>query len=95
MPELDGFAVLEQLKADPQLRDVRIIVTSSVEGMDNIVRCIKLGAEDYLYKPVNQVLLKPASAPFSKKASARPAEGISTRFATSEVAETCCSRGSR
>src|SRR5712664_4579363 len=40
MPELDGFAVLEQLKADPRLREVRIIVTSSVEGLDNIVRCI-------------------------------------------------------
>src|SRR5215467_6398909 len=58
MPELDGFAVLEQLKADPQLREVPVIVTSSVEGLDNIVRCINLGAEDYLRKPVNQVLLK-------------------------------------
>jgi two-component system, sensor histidine kinase len=58
MPELDGFAVLEQLKADPQLRDVPVIVISSVEGLDNIVRCIDLGAEDYLPKPVNQVLLR-------------------------------------
>ena len=48
MPELDGFAVLEQLKADFQLREVPVIVTSSVEGLDNIVRCINLGAEDYL-----------------------------------------------
>ena len=45
--------VLEQLKADPQLRDMPVIVTSSVEGLDNIVRCIELGAEDYLPKPVN------------------------------------------
>src|SRR5512134_1183617 len=58
MPELDGFAVLEQLKTDPQLRDVPVIVTSSIEGMDNIVRCISLGAEDYLPKPVNAILLK-------------------------------------
>jgi signal transduction histidine kinase len=58
MPELDGFAVLEQLKADPQLREMPVIVTSSVEGLDNVVRCINLGAEDYLPKPVNQVLLK-------------------------------------
>src|ERR1700745_3281916 len=58
MPELDGFAVLEQLKADLQLRDVPVIVASSVEGLDNIVRCINLGAEDYLPKPVNKVLLK-------------------------------------
>ena len=40
MPELDGFGVLEQLKADPALRDIPVIVTSSLEGMDNIVRCI-------------------------------------------------------
>jgi signal transduction histidine kinase len=58
MPELDGFAVLEQLKADIKLRDLPVIVTSSIEGLDNIIRCIELGAEDYLPKPVNQVLLK-------------------------------------
>src|ERR1700726_1786353 len=44
MPELDGFAVLEQLKADLKLRDVPVIVTSSIEGLDNIIRCIELGA---------------------------------------------------
>ena len=58
MPELDGFAVLEQLKIDPKLRDLPVIVTSSIEGLDNIIRCVELGAEDYLPKPVNQVLLK-------------------------------------
>src|SRR5260370_25315952 len=58
MPELDGFAVLEQLKADLKLRDVPVIVTSSIEGLNNVVRCIELGAEDYLPKPVNPVLLK-------------------------------------
>src|SRR6266481_2542932 len=42
MPELDGFAVLERLKADPQLREMPVIVTSSVEGLDNVVRCINL-----------------------------------------------------
>jgi signal transduction histidine kinase len=58
MPELDGFAVLEELKVDPKLRDVPVIVTSSIEGLDNVIRCIELGAEDFLPKPVNQVLLK-------------------------------------
>src|SRR5438552_14751477 len=58
MPELDGFADLEQLKADLRLREVPVIVTSSVEGLGNIVRCINLGAEDYLPKPVNLMLLK-------------------------------------
>ena len=46
LPEMDGFEVLEALKADPKLRDLPVIVTSSVEGLDNIVRCIELGAED-------------------------------------------------
>jgi adenylate cyclase len=86
MPELDGFAVLEQLKADPQLREVRIIVTSSVEGMDNIVRCIKLGAEDYLHKPVNQVLLKARiCASLEKKRLRDQQKAIVRRFVTSEV----------
>src|SRR5438874_175605 len=57
MPEMDGFQVLEQLVKDLQLRDLPVIVTSSLEGITNIVRCIELGAEDYLTKPVNPVLL--------------------------------------
>ena len=51
MPEMDGFQVLEQLVGDLQLRDIPVIVTSSLEGIDNVVRCIELGAEDYLTKP--------------------------------------------
>ena len=58
MPEMDGFQVLEQLKRDQQLHDLPVIVTSSLEGLDSVVRCIELGAEDYLHKPVNPVLLK-------------------------------------
>jgi DNA-binding response OmpR family regulator len=56
---MNGFQVLEQLKGDLQLRDVpghRDLVRS--KGVDNVVRCIELGAEDYLPKPVNPVLLK-------------------------------------
>ena len=88
MPEVDGFAVLEQLKADPQLREVRIIVTSSVEGLDNIVRCINLGAEDYLRKPVNQVLLKARiGASLEKKRLRDQQKAMVRRFATSPVAD--------
>ena len=87
MPELDGFAVLEQLKADPQLREVPVIVTSSVEGLDNIVRCINLGAEDYLPKPVNQVLLKARiGASLEKKRLRDQQKAMVRRFVTSEVA---------
>src|SRR4249919_3325100 len=88
MPELDGFAVLEQLKADPQLREVPVIVTSSVEGLDNVVRCINLGAEDYLHKPVNQVLLKARiGASLEKKRLRDQQKAMVRRFATPEVAE--------
>jgi adenylate cyclase len=87
MPELDGFAVLEQLKADPQLREVPVIVTSSVEGLDNIVRCINLGAEDYLRKPVNRVLLKARiGASLEKKRLRDQQKAMVRRFVTSEVA---------
>src|ERR1700709_2464082 len=42
MPEMDGFQVLEQLGREPMLRDLPVIVTSSLEGVSNIVRCIEL-----------------------------------------------------
>jgi len=88
MPELDGFAVLEQLKADPQLRDLPVIVTSSIEGLDNVVRCIGLGAEDYLPKPVNPVLLKARiGASLEKKRLRDEQRELVRRFATSEVAQ--------
>jgi adenylate cyclase len=58
MPELDGFAVLEHLARDPLLHDLPVIVTSSKEGVSDVARCIELGADDYLRKPVNPVLLK-------------------------------------
>ena len=58
MPELDGFALLAQRAADPSLREVPVIVTSSVEGIAAVARCIELGADDFLHKPVNPMLLK-------------------------------------
>jgi adenylate cyclase len=88
MPEMDGFQVLEQLKADPQLRHLPVIVTSSVEGVANIVRCIELGAEDYLRKPVNPVLLKARiGASLEKKRLRDQQSALVRRFATSEVAQ--------
>ena len=58
MPELDGFAVLETLHADPELREIPVIVTSALEGIEHVARCIRLGADDFLSKPVNPVLLQ-------------------------------------
>ena len=72
MPEMDGFQVLEQLVNDRQLRDLPVIVTSSLEGIANIVRCIELGAEDYLTKPVDpQILVGDASKARAKSRHSR------------------------
>ncbi len=94
MPEMDGFQVLEQLKADPKLRDLPVIVTSSVEGVANIVRCIELGAEDYLAKPVNPVLLKARiGASLEKKRLRDQQSALVRRFATTEVAQDLAQSG--
>jgi adenylate cyclase len=88
MPEMDGFQVLEQLKADLQLRDLPVIVTSALEGLENVVRCIELGAEDYLTKPVNPVLLKARiGASLEKKRLRDQLQAMVRRFATDEVAQ--------
>ena len=58
MPAMDGYQVLEQLKADPRLRDLPVIMISAVEELESVVRCIELGAQDYLPKPFNPVLLR-------------------------------------
>jgi adenylate cyclase len=88
MPEMDGFQVLEQLTADPKLRDLPVIVTSSLEGVATIARCIELGAEDYLHKPVNAVLLKARiGASLEKKHLRDQQKELVRRFATSEVAQ--------
>ncbi|MDQ6917460.1 MAG: adenylate/guanylate cyclase domain-containing response regulator [Pseudomonadota bacterium] len=88
MPEMDGFQVLEQLVNDLQLRDLPVIVTSSLEGLDNVVRCIELGAEDYLPKPVNPVLLKArVGASLEKKRMRDQQKELVRRFAAPEVAQ--------
>ena len=88
MPEMNGFEVLEQLFADRALRDLPVIVTSSLEGLDHVVRCIELGAEDYLPKPVNAVLLKARiGASLEKKRLRDQQKELVRRFATSEVAQ--------
>ncbi len=58
MPELDGYGVLEELRTDTALRDVPVVMISAIEDINSVVRCIELGATDYLTKPFNPVLLK-------------------------------------
>jgi adenylate cyclase len=58
MPELDGFAVLDRVKDDPRLREIPVIMISAVDDMESVVRCIEAGAEDYLPKPFDPLLLR-------------------------------------
>lgn len=58
MPNIDGFGVLEHMKGDAKLRDIPVVVVSSLDEMDSIIKCIRLGAEDYLPKPSDLTLLE-------------------------------------
>jgi CheY-like chemotaxis protein len=58
MPDLDGLAVLERIKADPATRDIPVIMISALDDVASVVRCIERGAEDHLPKPFDPVLLR-------------------------------------
>jgi adenylate cyclase len=58
MPEMDGYQVLVQLKADDHLRHIPVVVLSAVDELESVVRCVELGADDYLPKPFNPALLR-------------------------------------
>ena len=58
MPIMDGFSVLEKVKADPAIRNIPIIVISANNDLQSVVKGIQLGAEDYLPKPFEPTLLK-------------------------------------
>jgi adenylate cyclase len=58
MPGLDGLQTLERLKADETLRHTPVIMLSALDEIDRVVRCVEVGADDYLSKPFNPVLLR-------------------------------------
>ncbi len=58
MPQMNGFEVLEAMQVDPELRQVPVIVISAVDDIQSTVRCLELGAEDYLPKPFNSIILR-------------------------------------
>jgi adenylate cyclase len=88
MPEMDGYQVLEQITSDLHLRDIPVIMTTATEELDSVVRCIEMGAEDYLTKPVNPVLLRARiGASLEKKRLRDQQRELVKKFATAEVAE--------
>ncbi|MFH1086262.1 MAG: response regulator [Chloroflexota bacterium] len=88
MPELDGYEVLSRLARDLRLRDLPVIVTSALDELDSVVKCIEMGAEDYLTKPVNPVLLRARiGASLEKKRLRDEQRALIRKFATAEVAD--------
>jgi CheY-like chemotaxis protein len=58
MPVMDGYETLATIKADPVLTHVPVIIISGVDQVDSVVRCIEMGATDYLTKPFQPAILK-------------------------------------
>ena len=58
MPEMNGIEVLERLKGDERLHGTPVIMISGLSETEAVIRCIEMGAEDYLPKPFNLVLLR-------------------------------------
>ncbi|PWH19923.1 MAG: hypothetical protein DDG58_03620 [Ardenticatenia bacterium] len=68
MPEMDGIQVLERIRSDPLRKHIPVFIISALDDMESIVRCVELGAEDYLPKPINETLLRAhVSAALEKK----------------------------
>ena len=58
MPGLDGLSVLERMKAGASLHEIPVVMISSLDDDESVIRCIELGAEDFLQKPFDPVLLR-------------------------------------
>ncbi|MGH6990288.1 MAG: adenylate/guanylate cyclase domain-containing protein [Stellaceae bacterium] len=84
MPEVDGYEVLGQIKSDMALRDIPVIMISALDEMESVVRCIELGAEDYLPKPFNPTLLRARIGASLEKRRLRAQEEVYTRLVETE-----------
>ena len=94
MPVMDGFEVLEALLKDDELRDLPVVMTSASDELDRVVKCIEMGAEDYLVKPLNPVLLRARiNASLEKKRLRDEQRKLFRMFATPEVADQLLKEG--
>ncbi|HET7473874.1 MAG TPA: response regulator [Candidatus Limnocylindrales bacterium] len=87
MPEMDGYETLAALAADPALRNVPVIVISGVDELDSVVRCLEMGAADYLPKTVDPAILRAriASSLARKRLHDTEREAVDRQAATNEV----------
>jgi serine phosphatase RsbU (regulator of sigma subunit) len=58
MPGMDGYETLRRIKEDPAIADTPVVMVSAIDQIDSVVRCLELGADDYLVKPFNPVILQ-------------------------------------
>jgi class 3 adenylate cyclase len=94
IPELNGFEVLQTLKNDSRQRDLPVIMMSALDEMDSVVRCIEMGAEDYLTKPFNPVLLNARiESSLEKKRLRDQQRQLFGKFATEQVVEELMATG--
>jgi len=94
MPIMDGFGVLERVKADQSTRDIPVIVISANNDLQSVVRGIKLGAEDYLPKPFEPTLLQARiTASLEKKSLRDQQRKLLHTFASDAVAEQLMAKG--
>jgi adenylate cyclase len=87
MPEMDGYQVLAALRDDPALRHLPVIVISGVDELDSVVRCLEMGAADYLPKTVDPAILKAriASSLARKRLHDAEREAVDRQSASNEV----------
>lgn len=57
MPEIDGYSTLQQFKSDEKSRHIPVVVLSAQDELESVVRCLEIGAEDYIIRPFNPTLL--------------------------------------
>jgi adenylate cyclase len=94
MPELDGYQVLAELQHDAHLREIPVVMTSALDEIDSVVKCLEMGAEDYLTKPINPVLLNARiNASLEKKRLRDQQRELISKFATKEVADDLLTEG--
>lgn len=78
MPGMNGYQLLERLKSDERLGDLYVIVISSLADTESIARCIQLGAEDYLPRDFEPVILKARIESCLEKKSLKAKEKLYT-----------------
>ena len=88
MPEMDGYDLLRYLKADPALSRIPVVMVSALDDIGSVVRCLELGADDYITKPFDPVLLRARMNAALAKKRLRDVESRYARVLEQEEART-------